>query len=142
MKIEYNGHEIEAESADWTYAKPVDDTPIKPMLLEFQGSLPVPEGIQEFMDWRNRMTEEMVQAIGIPVGFRTSLHMEPAADYVYPGGLNLEHFLKLWIPPKRPRWVQVKFPRSKKKRIRKKWAKDQRNYMWWPIEPFVHLRGA
>lgn len=25
-------------------------------------------------------------------------------------------------------WTQVRFPKSKRKRIRKKWAKDQRNY--------------
>lgn len=27
-------------------------------------------------------------------------------------------------------WKQVKFPRSKKKRIRKKWAKNRKNYRW------------
>lgn len=31
-----------------------------------------------------------------------------------------------WLTPKR--WTQVRFPRSKKRRIRKKWSKNRRNF--------------
>lgn len=37
----------------------------------------------------------------------------------------------------RTSWEQVRFPRSRKKRIRKKWAKDQRNYG--PVVRLVRL---
>ena len=34
---------------------------------------------------------------------------------------------------------QVKFPRSKKKRIRKKWAKNQDNYRWIPWDKVYQM---
>lgn len=48
------------------------------------------------------------------------------SDRILPGfygGINIivsDHLPK--------EWVQVRFPRSKRRRIRRKWAKDRRNY--------------
>ena len=36
-------------------------------------------------------------------------------------------------------WKQVKFPRSKKRRIRKKWAKDRKNYRLIPWETVYQM---
>lgn len=36
------------------------------------------------------------------------------------------------------RWVQVRFPRSKRKRIRKKWRKDERNWALRPLPPVCY----
>jgi hypothetical protein len=36
--------------------------------------------------------------------------------------------------PCRQEWVQVRFPKSKRKRIRKKWAKNRRNYRYEDVE--------
>ena len=38
-------------------------------------------------------------------------------------------------------WVQVRFPRTKKKRIRRKWAKDRRNYVSVPDPARCYLVG-
>lgn len=37
---------------------------------------------------------------------------------------------------------QVRFPRSKKRRIRKKWAKQQRNYASVPSNEILQMMGA
>ena len=39
--------------------------------------------------------------------------------------------------------VQVRFPRSKRKRIRRKWSKDQRNYVFKPDTAFyTNIKGG
>lgn len=38
--------------------------------------------------------------------------------------------------------VQIRFPRSKKKRIRKKWAKDKRNFVRRPAAYLINLPGS
>jgi len=39
--------------------------------------------------------------------------------------------------PCKQEWRQVRFPRSKKKRIRKKWAKNKRNFRMVDTEPVM-----
>ena len=34
------------------------------------------------------------------------------------------------LDPRMGKYIQVKFPRSKKKRIRRKWRKNHKNYAW------------
>lgn len=45
--------------------------------------------------------------------------------------------------PCKKEWRQVRFPKSKRKRIRKKWAKDKRrNWANVDVEPvFMHVNG-
>jgi hypothetical protein len=37
--------------------------------------------------------------------------------------------------------IQVRFPRSKRSRIRKKWVKDERNYRWIPWDTVTIVNG-
>lgn len=39
------------------------------------------------------------------------------------------------------KWVQVRFPKSKKKRIRKKWAKQAKNYVWKEVPKILAVIG-
>jgi len=45
--------------------------------------------------------------------------------------------------PCRKEWIQIRFPKSRRKRIRKKWAKDKRrNWSYEDTEPvYMHLNG-
>ena len=49
-------------------------------------------------------------------------------------------FVRIRLAEGNGRWVQVRFPRSKKKRIRKKWRKQGKNYEFIPEEATCHAR--
>jgi hypothetical protein len=52
---------------------------------------------------------------------------------------SLFNMMRVCIDPYMPKvWRQVRFPRSKKKRIRKKWAKDRRNWKEFDVAYFVN----
>jgi hypothetical protein len=99
----------------------------------------------EIQDRMNRyLDRKVMESLAIPntlySGESTSCASSmgrPSPDSVY-GYSNMRP--KFISSPYMADFVQYRFPRSKKKRIRKKWAKDLRNYRYVPWKT-VYLMG-
>lgn len=92
--------------------------------------------------------EKCVTSLGIPESVysgecsfssMTKPNYELLFDSVYTGSKRIHPLagfpmggLRFVSCPHMADFMQVRFPRSKKKRIRKKWAKDSRNYRYVP----------
>ena len=57
-------------------------------------------------------------------------------DPLLGGGL---YGLRIVTEPTLSKRVQVKFPKSKKRRMRKKWAKDQKNWKTVPLDTIYQM---
>jgi len=64
------------------------------------------------------------------------------SESVFPNFLGQLAGIKVFVDPHLQDRIQFRFPRSKKKRIRKKWAKQERNYKRIPSKSIYKIGDA
>lgn len=70
------------------------------------------------------MIKQFIDSIGANVPLNTTVNIRETS--ILPGTKKL---------------IQVRFPKSKKKRIRKKWAKQRKNYDWREVPAILAVVG-